>query len=104
MIGSGAVWIAAPLGKAVAVSPEKPDDTISTADKNALSFPVLSDVGHSVGKAFGIVYAFTDELRSGYDGFNLEVVDQVPIVAPPNPHNARYLATKRDKLGHKLPE
>src|SRR5213075_1732411 len=48
----------------VAVSPEKPDDTISTADKNALSFPVLSDVGHSVGKAFGIVYAFTEELRS----------------------------------------
>ena len=39
-----------------------------------------------------------------YDGFNLEVVDQVPIVAPSNPHNERYLATKRDKLGHNLPE
>ena len=38
-----------------------------------------------------------------YDGFNLEVVDQVPIVTPSNPHNARYLATKRDKLGHNLP-
>lgn len=39
-----------------------------------------------------------------YDGFNLEVVDQVPIVAPSNPHNQRYLATKRDKMGHDLPE
>lgn len=39
-----------------------------------------------------------------YDGFNLEVVDQVPIVAPTNPHNVKYLATKRDKLGHNLPE
>ena len=39
-----------------------------------------------------------------YDGFNLEVVDQVPIVAPSNPHNERYLATKRDKMGHNLPE
>lgn len=38
-----------------------------------------------------------------YDGFDLKVVDQVPIVAPPNPHNARYLSTKREKLGHKLP-
>ena len=38
-----------------------------------------------------------------YDGFDLQVVDQVPIVAPTNPHNARYLSTKRDKLGHKLP-
>jgi 3,4-dihydroxy 2-butanone 4-phosphate synthase/GTP cyclohydrolase II len=38
-----------------------------------------------------------------YDGFDLQVVDQVPIVAPMNPHNERYLSTKRDKLGHILP-
>jgi peroxiredoxin len=57
----------------VAVSPEKPDDTVSTAEKNALTFPVLSDVGQSVGKAFGIVYAFTDELRAVYDGFKLDI-------------------------------
>lgn len=37
-------------------------------------------------------------------GFNLEVVDQVPIVPPINPHNAAYLATKRDKMGHRLPK
>ncbi len=35
-------------------------------------------------------------------GFNLEVVDQVPIVSPANEHNAQYLATKREKMGHKL--
>jgi peroxiredoxin len=57
----------------VAISPEKPDDTVSTTEKNALTFPVLSDIGQSVGKAFGIVYAFTDELRSVYDGFNLDI-------------------------------
>ena len=38
-----------------------------------------------------------------YGGFDLEVVDQVPIVGPVHEHNARYLAAKRDKLGHKLP-
>ena len=57
----------------VAISPEKPDDSVSTAEKNELTFPVLSDIGHSVGKAFGIVYAFTDELRSVYEGFNLDI-------------------------------
>lgn len=36
-------------------------------------------------------------------GFNLEVVDQVPIVPTINPFNSSYLETKRDKLGHKLP-
>ena len=38
-----------------------------------------------------------------YGGFDLEVVDQVPIVGPIHEHNQRYLATKRDKMGHKLP-
>jgi 3,4-dihydroxy 2-butanone 4-phosphate synthase / GTP cyclohydrolase II len=36
-------------------------------------------------------------------GFDLEVIDQIPIISPPNKHNAQYLATKRDKLGHRLP-
>jgi 3,4-dihydroxy 2-butanone 4-phosphate synthase/GTP cyclohydrolase II len=38
-----------------------------------------------------------------YGGFDLEVVDQVPIVGPITEHNAAYLATKREKMGHKLP-
>ncbi|MCI0492044.1 MAG: 3,4-dihydroxy-2-butanone-4-phosphate synthase [Planctomycetes bacterium] len=38
-----------------------------------------------------------------YGGFDLEVVDQVPIMPPINEHNARYMATKRDKMGHHLP-
>jgi len=60
----------------VAISPEKPDDSMSTAEKNALTFPVLSDVGQKVGKTFGVVYAFTDELRTVYDGFKLDVPEK----------------------------
>lgn len=36
-------------------------------------------------------------------GFDIQVVDQVPILPSPNEHNASYLKTKRDKLGHKMP-
>jgi 3,4-dihydroxy 2-butanone 4-phosphate synthase / GTP cyclohydrolase II len=39
---------------------------------------------------------------TGIEGFGLEVVEQVPIETTPTPQNAKYLATKRDKLGHKL--
>jgi 3,4-dihydroxy 2-butanone 4-phosphate synthase / GTP cyclohydrolase II len=39
-----------------------------------------------------------------YGGFDLQVVDQVPILPTVHEHNARYIATKRDKLGHRLPE
>jgi len=38
-----------------------------------------------------------------YGGFDLEVVDQIPIVGPIHKHNAEYMATKRDKMGHHLP-
>ena len=57
----------------VAISPEKPDDTLSTAEKNALAFEVLSDVGQKVGRAFGLVYQFTEELRSAYRGFGRDI-------------------------------
>jgi 3,4-dihydroxy 2-butanone 4-phosphate synthase / GTP cyclohydrolase II len=39
---------------------------------------------------------------TGLDGFGLTVVDQVPIEVDPNDENRRYLAAKRDKLGHRL--
>jgi 3,4-dihydroxy 2-butanone 4-phosphate synthase/GTP cyclohydrolase II len=39
-----------------------------------------------------------------YGGFDLEVVDQVPILPPVHEFNERYLATKREKLGHRFPE
>jgi 3,4-dihydroxy 2-butanone 4-phosphate synthase/GTP cyclohydrolase II len=38
-----------------------------------------------------------------YDGFDLRVVNQIPIRPPANEHNAAYLATKREKMGHHLP-
>jgi peroxiredoxin len=57
----------------VAISPEKPDDTLSTAEKNSLSFEVLSDVGHQVGRSFGLVYQFTEELRRAFEGFGLNI-------------------------------
>jgi peroxiredoxin len=65
--------IAAAGASIVAISPEKPDDTVSTAEKNALSFPVLSDVGQAIGRAFGVVYTLTDEVRQVYDGFKLDI-------------------------------
>jgi len=38
----------------------------------------------------------------GLKGYGLEIVEQLPIKAKPNQHNARYLKTKREKMGHLL--
>jgi 3,4-dihydroxy 2-butanone 4-phosphate synthase/GTP cyclohydrolase II len=40
--------------------------------------------------------------RVGLIGYGLEIIDTVPLKIDPNPHNERYLQTKRDKLGHEI--
>ena len=38
----------------------------------------------------------------GLEGYDIEIVEQLPIRSSANPHNAKYLATKKKKMGHKL--
>jgi 3,4-dihydroxy 2-butanone 4-phosphate synthase/GTP cyclohydrolase II len=40
--------------------------------------------------------------RAGLEGFGLEMVERVPIIAEPNEFNAHYLEVKREKLGHRF--
>jgi 3,4-dihydroxy 2-butanone 4-phosphate synthase/GTP cyclohydrolase II len=40
--------------------------------------------------------------RVGLIGYGLEIVENIPVEIHPNPHNERYLQTKRDKLGHEI--
>jgi len=40
--------------------------------------------------------------RAGLSGYGLEITGTIPIEVDPNPHNEKYLKTKRDKLGHEI--
>lgn len=42
--------------------------------------------------------------RTGLIGYGLEITENVPLLVEPNPHNAKYLNTKRVKMGHILNE
>ena len=42
------------------------------------------------------------EKRAGLEGYGLHMVERVPLIAPANEHNVRYLETKRKKMGHLL--
>jgi 3,4-dihydroxy 2-butanone 4-phosphate synthase / GTP cyclohydrolase II len=59
---------------------------------------ILADLGLSTIR----ILTNNPKKITGIEGFGLQVVEQVPIETAPTPQNARYLATKRDKLGHKL--
>ncbi len=50
----------------LAISPELPDNSLTTEQKNGLAFAVLSDVGNVVARSFGIVYTLPDDLLAVY--------------------------------------
>lgn len=58
----------------VAVSPQIPDESLSLAEKHALTFDVLSDIGADVAKQYGLAFDLSDELGDLYDrlGFDLQ--------------------------------
>lgn len=56
----------------IALTPELPDKSLSTSEKNKLEFTVLSDVGNKVGKEFGVVFTLIPAVASMYEaGFGL---------------------------------
>lgn len=72
----------------VAISPQLPDGSLSTAKVNALSFYVLSDVGNVTARNFGLVYALPEELRQALSsvgkaltGINGDDTWQLPVPA-----------------------
>ena len=57
----------------MAISPQTPDNSLSTAEKNELEFDVLSDVGNKTADEFGLVFTLADELHDLYRSFGLDI-------------------------------
>jgi 3,4-dihydroxy 2-butanone 4-phosphate synthase/GTP cyclohydrolase II len=59
---------------------------------------ILADLGLSTIR----ILTNNPKKISGLEGYGLTVTEQLPIELPPNAENRRYLAAKRDRLGHRL--
>lgn len=60
-------------GELIAISPETPDNSISTSQKNELTFTILSDIDNTYAKSVGLVFQIPDDLQSVYNGFGIDV-------------------------------
>lgn len=56
----------------VAISPQLPDNSISTVDKHELQFTVLSDVDNKLARQLGIVWSQPDTFRPLFQGFGVD--------------------------------
>ena len=57
----------------VAISPETPDSSLSTKEKNELSFEVLSDLGNKLAQQLGLVFTLPESLRPIYNNFGIDI-------------------------------
>ncbi len=57
----------------VTISPQLPDNSLSTTEKLALEFEVLSDVGNKVARDFGLVFKLSDKMQEIYGNFGMDL-------------------------------
>ncbi len=57
----------------VAISPQLPDESMSTAEKYELSFTVLSDVGNVIARKFGLVFTLSETVKPVYSKFGIDL-------------------------------
>ncbi|MBW4558945.1 MAG: AhpC/TSA family protein [Trichormus sp. ATA11-4-KO1] len=82
----------------VAISPQTPDHTLSTVEKNNLEFEVLSDVGNKVAKQFGLVYQLSEQVRQVHKGFGIDVSEYNGDTSYELPISATYVVAKNSQI------
>src|ERR1700750_2551392 len=86
------------------------EDGMDTVEANLhLGFPMDKrdyGVGAQILRYLGItkicLISNNPKKRAGLSGYGLEITGTIPVEVDPNPHNEKYLKTKRDKLGHEI--
>ena len=71
-------------------------------DMDERDYGIGAQILHHLGISKIKLITNNPKKRVGLMGYGLEIVDNVPIEIVPNAHNEKYLATKRDKLGHDI--
>jgi len=72
-------------GTLIAISPQSPDQSLSTAEKQGLAFTVLSDSGNAVARQFGVVYKLPKEVSEAFKGkldlekYNGDSSEELPL-------------------------
>jgi len=71
----------------IALTPELPDSSLSTSEKNELKFEVLSDVGNDIARKYRIVFQLTDAVAERYNQsfglneYNGDTSNELPLAA-----------------------
>lgn len=82
----------------IAISPQTPDNSLSTKEKNELEFEVLSDIGNKVAKDLGLVFSLAEELRPIYESFKIDIPNSNNDKTYELPMPATFVINKKGKV------
>jgi 3,4-dihydroxy 2-butanone 4-phosphate synthase/GTP cyclohydrolase II len=71
-------------------------------DMDNRDYGIGAQILHNLGVCKIRLITNNPKKRVGLMGYGLEIVENVPIEIAANPHNVKYLQTKRDKMGHSI--
>jgi len=84
--------------KIIAISPQTPDSSLSTKEKNELAFEVLSDKENKVAKEYGLVFSLAEELRPIYKSFGIDIEGSNKEDSYELPMPATYIINKNQEI------
>lgn len=91
--------LAAYDARLVAISPQSPDQSLSTVEKAELAFTVLSDPGSRVAEKFGIVFQEADDVLVAQRKLGLDLAALTHLAAPqPQGHRAAMTMRSQERL------
>ncbi len=82
----------------IAISPQTPDASLSTKEKNDLDFEVLSDSHNKVAKDYGLVFSLAQELRPIYKSFGIDIEGLNQDNSYELPMPATYVINKKKEI------
>ena len=82
----------------VAVSPQTPDASLTTKEKNELAYEVLSDTDNKIAKDYGLVFSLAEEIRPIYLSFGIDVPSSNGEDSYELPMPATYVINKNKEI------
>jgi len=82
----------------IAVTPQNPDESLSTIEKNVLKFAVLTDAGNALARSLGITFELSAEVQGLYRSFGLDLPGRNPGAGWSLPIPAVYVADRSGKI------
>ncbi len=83
----------------IAITPETPDNSLTTAEKNEITFEVLSDINNGLGKEVGLVFELSKDLQKVYaEKFNIDLEKHNQNTSGELPMAATYVIDDRNVI------